>query len=318
MAKAPPKLSARLGTSPAGQEGAPGAGTNVPGLYRAEDFEKRLEQATAGAATNIKISLLKDSPFQVLKINRAKVEELKANIQAAGRVIYPVLVRRLKDGTFELVAGHHRKQACLELGMETITAVVVEIDDGFARFAVIYDNIHARKLTDYELFLSFKNRLETMRFSQKELAEESGLSDRQIGRIMAFESLPDECHAMLREQLDLLGATAADDLREQVAESREALVIEALKLIAEKKLEQSKAVEWILQQARPQKSAQTAAAPQWEPKPIYAAGKKLVCTVRRTSGKVLVDFSKPEYADKYSEQLMEKIEATVREYLGQS
>lgn len=320
MAKAPPKLSDRMAaTRSSSDDGGRPVSTGVAGLHRAEEFERELEKMmNSGDAVDVRIAEIKDSPYQVFPIKESKVRELKANIKAAGRLINPILLRRLKDGTLELVAGHHRKQACKELGMETIRAVIVEMDDDFARFAVFYDNLHGPKWTDYEKFLGFRNRLQDKKFSQKELAIESGLSERQIGRIMAFAGLPEQCHAMLKENTDLVGANAADDLREQIAEGREALVIEAFKLIAGNKLDQTKAAEWVVQQAAPQKKTAAAPASKWQERQVFAGGKKLVCTVRRTSSKVLVDFSKPEFANQYSDQLMEKIEATVREFLGQN
>ncbi len=66
-----------------------------------------------------------DHPFQV-----RDDEEMKETIQSVKEygVIVPAIVRPREEGGYEIVAGHRRKYACEQAGLDTIPVLIRNLD----------------------------------------------------------------------------------------------------------------------------------------------------------------------------------------------
>src|SRR2546425_10745281 len=72
----------------------------------------------------IPLSLVSPNPYQPRRaINTAALEELASSVKAKG-VLQPILVRRLGDGGYEVVAGERRWRAAKLAGLGQIPAFV--------------------------------------------------------------------------------------------------------------------------------------------------------------------------------------------------
>src|SRR3989442_51771 len=72
----------------------------------------------------IPLTLVSPNPFQPRRaINAAELEELANSVKVKG-VLQPVLVRRLGDGGYELIAGERRWRAAKLAGLKKIPAIV--------------------------------------------------------------------------------------------------------------------------------------------------------------------------------------------------
>ena len=76
------------------------------------------------------------------------IDELAASLSTHG-LLQPVLVRRA-DGHFELVAGHRRLAAAVQLGWQTIPAVVRSVDADEAYVLTIVENLQREDLSARE------------------------------------------------------------------------------------------------------------------------------------------------------------------------
>ncbi len=65
-----------------------------------------------------------DHPFKVR--DDEDMQNLIESIRAQG-VLTPCMVRKKKDGRYELISGHRRKRACELLGMDTLRCEMVEL-----------------------------------------------------------------------------------------------------------------------------------------------------------------------------------------------
>jgi ParB-like chromosome segregation protein Spo0J len=81
-------------------------------------------------------------------LNRDAVEQLKLSIANIG-LQTPISVRFCKDG-WKLIAGHHRLEACIELGWTKIAVREVQDDEVGARLWEISENLHRAELTLFE------------------------------------------------------------------------------------------------------------------------------------------------------------------------
>ena len=68
------------------------------------------------------------------------MQNLIESIRAQG-VLTPCMVRKKKDGRYELISGHRRKRACELLGMDALRCEIVELSKEQARQSFL-----ARKL----------------------------------------------------------------------------------------------------------------------------------------------------------------------------
>jgi hypothetical protein len=65
-------------------------------------------------------------------------------------ILEPLLVRPLKDGEYELVAGERRLRAAREVGLEAVPIVVRELDDRQAIQVALIENLQREDLNPVE------------------------------------------------------------------------------------------------------------------------------------------------------------------------
>jgi len=88
----------------------------------------------------IDINKLKKADWNYKEDNDKLLEKLKANIKNNGLVIN-LIVRELKDGSFEVVNGNHRLEACKQLNIKKVNVFNLgEIDELTAKRIAIETN----------------------------------------------------------------------------------------------------------------------------------------------------------------------------------
>ncbi|MCC5611825.1 ParB/RepB/Spo0J family partition protein [Nostoc sp. CHAB 5834] len=160
------------------------------------DFQRvsaELEKAKANQAEGalLKIKDLKSSPYQQFGLDEQRVQGLVDNLKN-NPLTTPVVVRKLADGSYELIAGHHRTEAFVRLERDEIRAIVVDLSDDEVKKVVFYDNLLAPSLSAYQKYLGFSFRMKDGNLTQAEVAEEAGVSQSIVSKIMSFDRLPDD------------------------------------------------------------------------------------------------------------------------------
>lgn len=145
-------------------------------------------------------------------LSEQEFSELRSNL-AAFPLINPVTIRALATGGFELVAGHNRVQAYVELGRAEIEANVIELEDEQVLPAAFYSNLLSPELPDYEKYLGFKQIQQATGKSQVDLAKESGLSTAMISYLFSFDELGDGAHKILSANPQAAGATLISKIK---------------------------------------------------------------------------------------------------------
>ena len=102
----------------------------------------------------------KNHPFKVLDDD--KMRDTVQSIREHG-VLVPVLVRPQPDGGYEIVSGHRRHRACLLAGIETIPAIVREMDDDAAILVMVDSNMQRESILPSERAWAYRMKLEAMR-----------------------------------------------------------------------------------------------------------------------------------------------------------
>lgn len=106
------------------------------------------------------IQPFKNHPFRV--IDDDKMDDLVDSIVNQG-VLTPVLVRPIKNGTYEMVSGHRRLHAAKRAELKTIPAVVMELSDDEATIIMVDANLQREEILPSERAFSFKMKMDAMR-----------------------------------------------------------------------------------------------------------------------------------------------------------
>lgn len=116
---------------------------------------------------NINIDLLipfENHPFK--KRGGIENEELKESVKENG-LLEPIIVRSFSAGTYEIISGHRRVEACKELGIQTIPAIVRDMSKDEAIIAMVDSNLQREHLLPSEKAFAYKMKLEAMKHQGK-------------------------------------------------------------------------------------------------------------------------------------------------------
>lgn len=129
----------------------------------------------------------KNQPFKVYSNNEMK--ELKESIERIG-LQNPIIVRRLENNQYEILAGHNRVKAFKELGKEKIPAIIQNVDDDTAQMIMIDTNIVQRQnLTTMEKAKAYKLKDEIKKRKRYDIDKvEENLSDEEKEQLASEEA----------------------------------------------------------------------------------------------------------------------------------
>ena len=125
--------------------------------------------------------------------DQGALEELAESIRQKG-VIQPVLVRPLNgSGGYQLVAGERRYRASILAGMESIPAVIRELDDRETLEIMTIENLQREDLSELEEAESFRRYLDGLgEDALPGLAERVGVSAAYVRKRVKVLELPKE------------------------------------------------------------------------------------------------------------------------------
>ena len=104
-----------------------------------------IEQAIRRSETTFPLSEIVPSPYQPRTLfDDDRIDELCQTIRTHG-VIQPIVVR-VRNGTFEIIAGERRCRAVKKLGLETIPAIIREFNDSQAASIALIENLQREGL----------------------------------------------------------------------------------------------------------------------------------------------------------------------------
>ena len=101
-----------------------------------------------------------DHPFQV-----RDDEEMRETIQSVKEygVIVPAIVRPREEGGYEIVAGHRRKYACEQAGLDTMPVLIRNLDRDAATIIMVDSNLQRENILPSERAKAYKMKLEAIK-----------------------------------------------------------------------------------------------------------------------------------------------------------
>ena len=184
--------------------------------------------ASTGAPLELPVDSIERNPFQTRsQFDEVALEELATSIAATG-VVQPVLVRPLKDGRYQLIAGERRLLASRKAGKTTIPAVVRQASDGQAMEMTIIENLQRADLNPMEQARAFDRLSREFQMTQEQMAKRTGKDRASVANFLRLLRLPQEIQGRVEA-----GALSFGHARTLLAlESPEAMLKASQKVLA--------------------------------------------------------------------------------------
>ena len=130
---------------------------------------------------------------------KEELEELAESIKKNG-LLQPILVRKMEDGKYQIIAGERRWQACKSIGMETIPVRVKEIDEADTVVLALVENIQRSDLNPIEEAYGYRRMMERGGMTQSEVAQAVSKGRSTIANALRLLELPEEAQQLLFEE----------------------------------------------------------------------------------------------------------------------
>ena len=113
-------------------------------------------------------------------------------------MLTPLVVRPLNNGEYEVISGHRRLHACKRAGIESVPALITEMDRDAAAIALVDGNLHREYILPSEKAFAYKLKMDAIKHqgltcgqvghkSRDTLSE--GESGRQVQRYIRLTDL---------------------------------------------------------------------------------------------------------------------------------
>jgi len=132
------------------------------------------------------------------EIDEKELEELALSIKEKG-FIQPIVVRLIKEGDYEVVAGERRYYAAKSLGLKEIPTLVKDLDDKNAFIIAIVENLQRKDLNPLEEAQAFKKLIDEFHFSLDDIGKFVSKDKTTVVNTLRLLKLPESIKRALRE-----------------------------------------------------------------------------------------------------------------------
>ena len=172
-----------------------GLGKGLDALFMDNSVEE-------SSITPVKLKIMdiepnRDQPRKIF--DDAALGELADSIAKHG-VIQPLLVRPLKDGGYQLVAGERRWRASRMAGLTEVPVVIKELSDSETVELAMVENLQREDLNPLEEALGYKYMMDKLGITQDEAAQKVGKSRPAVANALRLLKLPEELQKMVEDK----------------------------------------------------------------------------------------------------------------------
>lgn len=163
----------------------------------------------------------------------AEISELADSIEKQG-LINPILVQKLSDGFYEVVAGHRRFEAVKRIGLPYIECNILEDDlsEKEIILAQLAENVQRKNMSAFELVEVFEDLKNRLHVNQKAIAKMFGKSDVWVcNQYQALRTLEAEYGKDIPENEKHKSAgDIRKDAREKMGRTQELIICKGFKV----------------------------------------------------------------------------------------
>lgn len=167
---------------------------------------RRLDQSLSDPSTvsnnnlvQLSIELLQPGRFQPRKqFNEGVLNELADSIKVQG-IIQPLIVRKIAEDKYEIIAGERRWRAATIAGLAYVPTIVKNIDDSVALAFSLIENIQREDLNPIEEAMAFSRFCEEFQMTHEEIANMVGRSRASITNALRLLTLDPRVRLLLEK-----------------------------------------------------------------------------------------------------------------------
>ena len=147
---------------------------------------------SSNAIQKINISQITPNPSQPRKnFKDEDLKELSSSIKNQG-LIQPIIIKPIKDGQYQIIAGERRWRACQLNGMHEVECVIKNLDDTNVLEAALIENIQREDLNVIEEANAYKGLIKIKNINNDNLAKLVGKSSSHISNILRLLDLDEK------------------------------------------------------------------------------------------------------------------------------
>lgn len=174
-------------------------GRGLASLIPSSEAKREVESTTLESSNYFECSVDKivpnrDQPRKLF--NKEALEELSHSIQEKG-ILQPLVVRRLENGQFELIAGERRFRASKLAGLSQVPVVVLDREVSENLELALIENIQRQDLNPIEEALAYKQLMDRYHYTQEVCAKKVGKERSSVANTVRLLGLPEEIRGMI-------------------------------------------------------------------------------------------------------------------------
>ena len=136
-----------------------------------------------------------------LTFDENALKELAMSIKEHG-IIQPLVLRKLSNDKFEIIAGERRYKASQIAGLNQVPAIIADLDDNASAEVALVENLQRRNLSAIEEAKSYKKLLDRGYLTQEVLAKRLGISQSSVANKVRLLNLTEEVQdALMNEKI---------------------------------------------------------------------------------------------------------------------
>ncbi|MGO9197430.1 MAG: ParB/RepB/Spo0J family partition protein [Acidimicrobiales bacterium] len=165
--------------------------------------------SSSSALRDVPLSQIRPNPFQPRKnFDEEALSALVDSIRAVG-ILQPVLLRKVGEEEYELIAGERRYRAARRAGFAALPALVSSADDVTSLEQALVENVHRADLNALEEAAAYQQLIEDFGLTHEDLGRRVGKSRAAVTNALRLFQLPPTVQRMIRDGLLSPGAARA-------------------------------------------------------------------------------------------------------------
>ena len=140
-----------------------------------------------------------------LAMDQDSLDDLAASVREHG-ILQPILVRPAAGGRYQIVAGERRWRAARMAGLDTVPALIEELDDETALEISIIENLQREDLSPLDEALMYERMIHEHGYSVRRLAQKLGKDKGYLENRLRLADAPPEVKELVSVRKDTLSA----------------------------------------------------------------------------------------------------------------
>lgn len=170
-----------------------GLGKGLDALF----LDNAAEETEENGTLIVRLSEIEPNRRQPRKaFDENSLAELADSIREHG-IIQPLLVRKLEEGGYQLVAGERRWRAARMIGLDEVPVVVRELSETEILELALIENLQREDLNPLEEAAGYQELMNTYGLTQEQVAKRVGKSRSAVANALRVLNLPEQVRPLV-------------------------------------------------------------------------------------------------------------------------